>query len=72
MFGDLGGTRYDMPIQTILDMAAEGPADTGKYQARVLSIFQVGDIATATVAEDGYWGTGSFVDLFSLCRIDGS
>jgi hypothetical protein len=72
MFGDLGGTRYDVPIQTLFDMAAEGPADTGDYQSRILSITQLGDVATATVAEEGYWGTVSFVDFFSLCRIEGT
>ena len=71
MFGDLAGTRYDVPIQALFDMAAEGPADTGKYQSRILSVTQVGDAATAMVAEDGYWGTVSFVDFFSLCRING-
>ena len=72
MFGDLAGTRYDVPIQTLFDMAAEGPADTGSYQSLILSITQLGDVATATVAEDGYWGTVSFVDFFSLCRIEGT
>jgi hypothetical protein len=72
MFGDLAGTRYDVPIQTLFDMAAEGPADTGNYQSRILSITHLGDVATATVAEEGYWGTVSFVDFFSLCRIEGT
>ncbi|HEV8298815.1 MAG TPA: nuclear transport factor 2 family protein [Acidimicrobiales bacterium] len=72
MFGDLDGTRYDVPIQTLFDMAAEGPADTGNYQARILAVTQVGDAATVTVAEDGYWGTVSFVDFLSLCRIEGT
>ena len=72
MFGELGGTRYDLAIQALFDMAAEGPADTGNYQARILSVTQVGDAATAMVAEDGYWGTVSFVDFLSLCRINGT
>jgi len=32
IFGDLAGTRYDVPIQTLFDMAAKGPAGTGKYR----------------------------------------
>ncbi len=72
MFGDLGGTRYDVPIQGLFDMAADGPADTGNYQGRILSVTQVGDVAMAVVAEDGYWGTVSFVDFLSLCRIKGT
>lgn len=72
MFGDMAGTRYDAPIQTLFEMAAEGPADTGSYRARILSITHLDAVATATVAEEGYWGTVSFVDFLSLCRIDGS
>jgi putative lumazine-binding protein len=72
MNGSLDGTRYDGPIQALFEMAAEGPADTGNYEARILSVTQVGDAATAMVAEAGYWGTVSFVDFFSLCRIDGA
>ena len=72
MFGDLAETRYDVPIQTLFNMSAQDPADTGNYRSRILSIRQLGDVATATVAEEGYWGTVSFVDLLSLCRIEGS
>jgi hypothetical protein len=72
MFGELAGKRYDVPIQGLFDMAAEGPADTGNYQSRIVSITQVGDAATATVAEEGYWGTVSFIDFLSLCRINGT
>jgi hypothetical protein len=72
MFGDLAGTRYDVPIQKLFDMAAEDPADTGNYRSRILTVTQLGDVATATVAEEGYWGTVSFVDFLSLCRIEGS
>ena len=72
MFGDLAGTRYDVPIQTLFEMAAEAPADTGNYRSRILSVTQLGDVATATAAEEGYWGTVSFVDFLSLCRIEGS
>ena len=72
MFGSLAGTRYDVPIQGLFDMAAEGPADTGNYQSRILSITHVGDVAIATVSEEGYRGTVSFLDFFSLCRIDGT
>jgi hypothetical protein len=72
MFGDLAGTRYDVPIHTLFDMAAESPTDTGNYQSRIFSVTQLGDVATATVAEEGCWGTVSFVDFLSLCRIEGS
>jgi|1185.fasta_scaffold227754_2 hypothetical protein len=74
MFGDLAGTRYDVPIQTLFDLAAEGPADDGSggYRSRILTVDRLGDVATATAAEEGYWGAVSFVDFFTLCRIDGT
>ena len=37
MFGELAGTRYDAPIQTLFDMSAESPADTGSESSRILS-----------------------------------
>ena len=48
------------------------PADTGKYRSRILSVQQTGDAAVAVVAEEGYWGTVSFVDYLLLARIDGT
>ena len=68
MFGSLAGTRYDVPISELFEMAASAPADTGNYQARILSVQQTGDTAVAVVAEEGYWGTVSFVDYFLLSR----
>ncbi|MGA2805925.1 MAG: nuclear transport factor 2 family protein [Acidimicrobiales bacterium] len=71
MFGSVGTTRYHVPIAEFIDMAVAMPADTGSYQGRVTSVTQVGDAAVAVVAEDGCWGNVSFVDFFSLSRIDG-
>jgi hypothetical protein len=71
MFGSLAGERYDVPISVLMDMSASAPADTGKYRSRVLSVHQTGDAALAIVAEEGYWGSVSFVDYLSLARIDG-
>lgn len=73
MYGALAGQRYDVPIEELFKMAAEGPMDTdGRYRARLTSVDQVGDVAVATLVEEGCWGTVSFVDYFSLIRIDGS
>jgi hypothetical protein len=73
MFGDLAGTRYDVPITDLFLLADSGPADVdGSYQARVVSVEQVGDAAVATLVEEGTWGTVSFVDFFTLSRIDGT
>jgi hypothetical protein len=71
MFGSLAGERYDVPISALMEMSASSPADTGCYRARILSVHQTGDAALATVAEEGYWGSVSFIDYMSLSRIDG-
>src|SRR4051812_29721388 len=56
MFGSLAGTRYDVPIEELFELAESAPADTGTYQSRVLSVQQTGDAAVGVVAEEGYWG----------------
>ena len=72
MFGSLSGTRYDVPIAELFALADSAPADTGTYRSRVLSVQQTGDAAVGVVAEEGYWGTVSFIDYFLLARIEGS
>jgi hypothetical protein len=71
MFGSLAGTRYDVPIEELFALAESAPADTGTYRSRVLSVQQTGDAAVAVVAEEGYWGSVSFIDYFLLARIEG-
>jgi hypothetical protein len=72
MFGSIAGARYDVPIAELFALAESAPADTGNYRSRVLSVQQTGDAAVATVAEEGYWGSVSFVDYLLLARIDGT
>jgi hypothetical protein len=73
MFGSLGGQRVDMPVAQMFEMVASKPMNSdGSYSARVTSVEQIGDVATATLEESGCWGGVSFVDVFSLARIDGS
>lgn len=72
MFGSLAGERYDVPITELFDLAASAPADTGHYRSRILAVQRAGDAAVATVTEEGYWGTVSFVDYLSLARIGGT
>ena len=72
MFGALDGERADMPIEKLIALSGEHPADSaGNYRGRLVQVTQVGDAAVAMVAEDGFWGSVSFVDLLSLARIDG-
>jgi hypothetical protein len=76
MFGGFMGT-CDVPIAELLAGRVRGPlsnstpADTSKYRGRIISVSQTGDLAFAAVAEDGFWGTVSFVDYFLLTRIEG-
>ena len=72
MFGSLAGERYDVPIEELFELAQSAPADTGNYRSRVLSVHQTGDSAVGVVAEEGYWGTVSFIDYLLLARIDGA
>ena len=72
MFGSVGGTRYDMPIAEFVELAAKEPGDTGSHRARIRSVQQTGDAAVAEVAEEGYWGSLSFIDYFQLARIEGT
>ena len=72
MFGSIAGPRYDGPIEELFELAESEPADTGNYRSRVLSVQQTGDAAVAVVAEDGYWGSLTFVDYFQLARMEGA
>lgn len=72
LFGSVGGTRYDISIAEFIELAAKEPGDTGNYRVRILSVQQTGDAAVAVVAEEGYWGSLSFIDYLQLARIDGT
>ena len=73
MFGALGDQRVDIPISDMIGMISAQPADVdGTFKATVRSIEEHGDIATAIVDEENFWGSLAFTDVFSLARIDGS
>jgi hypothetical protein len=73
MFGSLAGTRYDEPIGQLIAMVDGHPVDVdGSFQARVVSVEQVGDAAFAVLEEEGFWGTVSFTDFFTLAQINGA
>src|ERR1700722_20187783 len=73
MFGQAGGARFDMAMEPFFDLSERAPMDSnGSYRARLISVEQFGDAAVAIIAEDGCWGSVSFVDIFSLSRFDGA
>ena len=72
MWGSMGDGRFDVPIDEMIAMFDGKGADVGgSYVARIVSIDQTADTAIVTLAEEGFWGTVSFVDFFSLAQIDG-
>jgi hypothetical protein len=70
-YGSLNGTRYDIPVVEMIAMEERSPRNSdGRYTAQIMSIEQAGDVATATLEEDGCWGTVSFTSFLSLVRFD--
>jgi Putative lumazine-binding len=73
MYGSISGQRFDMPIAQMIETVAAQPLDAdGSFSARIIEVEQVGDAATVTLEEDGCWGNLSFVDYFTLTKIDGA
>ena len=73
MFGSISGQRYDVPIAQLIEMTTTQPLDSdGSVSARITSMEQSGDAATATVEEHGCWGGVSFITFLTLAEIDGS
>lgn len=70
MYGAVGDDRYDEPITEYIKLMAQSPGGE-TLRARITSIVQAGDAASATVVEDGFWGTLSFVTFLTLSRIEG-
>ena len=73
MYGSVSGQRYDMPATQLAATVKDMPLDAdGSFAARITAIDQVGDAATVRLEEDGCWGNLSFVDFFTLAKIDGT
>ena len=71
MYGAVGAQRFDVPMTEFAKVVGESPADAGgTFRARITAIVQTDDVASATVVEEGFWGTLSFFDLLTLCRIE--
>jgi hypothetical protein len=70
MWGSMAGQRYDEPVTELIAMVDGKPVDVdGSFRAHIASVEQTGDAAAVTLTEEGFWGTVSFVDFFSLARI---
>jgi hypothetical protein len=72
MFGSLAGARYDEPIGELAALIDGASVDVdGSLKTRIASVEQVGDTAFVVLEEEGFWGTVSFTDFFTLVQIDG-
>ena len=71
-YGSLDGKRYDISVDEMIAMEERAPRNRdGRFTAHIMSIRQAGDVATATIEEDGCWGTASFTSFLSLVKVDG-
>jgi putative lumazine-binding protein len=72
MYGAIDAQRFDEPIAEMIKLVVSQPADAdGNFRGSIRTIAEEGDVAMAIVEEEGFWGTLSFVDYFSLARIAG-
>jgi hypothetical protein len=70
MFGEVNGQRYDEPIAGFFELCEKHPLGKGgSYRFDIVSTTMVGGAAMVMVAEDGCWGSASFVDFFTVTRI---
>jgi hypothetical protein len=73
MFGEVNGTRYDDPIAVFFSLCEDHKLGAGgRYRSTIVSVTQIGGAAMVMVAEDGCWGTASFVDFFTVSRTEGA
>ena len=70
-FGTMGGVDYDVNKAGFIDLMVGTPGDAGQLKAQITDIQIDGTVAMATVKEEGFWGTLSFTDYFTLSILDG-
>jgi len=67
----MGGVDYDMDKTGFVGLMVESPGDAGQLKAEITDIKIDGTAAVATVKEEGFWGTLSFTDYFTLSVLEG-
>ncbi|MEI7966206.1 MAG: nuclear transport factor 2 family protein [Actinomycetota bacterium] len=68
-FGSLDGLDWDIDKDGFTAMMVEQPGNPSS--ARIVDIQIAGTAAIATVEEEGFWGTLSFTDFFTLAILEG-
>ena len=68
-FGTVDGVDYDLDKESFVTHMVGTPGKPSS--AKIVDIQIAGTAATATVQEEGFWGTLSFTDFFQLAKLDG-
>lgn len=68
-FGSLDGLDYDMDKDGFTALMVEQPGNPSS--AKIVDIQIAGTAAIAIVKEEGFWGTLSFTNFFTLAFLDG-
>ena len=68
-FGSMDGLDYDIDKEEFIAMMVEQPGNPSS--SKIVDIRIAGTAAIATVEEEGFWGTLSFTDFFTLAILEG-
>ena len=68
-FGSMNGLDYDIDKEEFIAMMVEQPGNPSS--SKIVDIRIAGTAAIATVEEEGFWGTLSFTDFFTLAILEG-
>ena len=67
----MGGTDYDLDKNGFVALMVGSPGDAGQLTAKITDIQIDKTVAVVTVKEEGFWGTLSFTDYFTLSILEG-
>ena len=70
-FGTMGGTDYGLDKNGFVALMVGSPGDAGQLTAKITDIQIDKTVAVVTVKEEGFWGTLSFTDYFTLSILEG-
>ena len=68
-FGSVDGVDYDMDKDGFTALMVEQPGNPSS--SKIVDIQIAGTAAIATVEEEGFWGTLSFTDFFTMAILEG-
>ena len=68
-FGSMDGVEYDIDKEGFTELMVVTPGNPSS--AKIVDIQIAGTAAIATVKEEGFWGTLSFTNFFTLAILEG-